>query len=126
MVMVGVFVALLAKGDPEPQTPAILLLTDTMSLELELEKRGESVILRAGRMVGGVNVPFRLPTIASVVRSARSAQSASSPDARGAGENPDAVGGGILAGIDVNDQLRLGVVPPPPPPPPAKADDGHK
>ena len=44
MVMVGVFVALLAKGDPVPQTPAILLLTDTMSLELELEKRGESVI----------------------------------------------------------------------------------
>ncbi len=45
MVMVGVLVALLAKGDPEPQTPAILLLTDTMSLELELEKRGESVMV---------------------------------------------------------------------------------
>ena len=44
MVMVGVFVALLAKGDPAPQTPAVLALTDSMSAVFVLEKRGESVI----------------------------------------------------------------------------------
>ena len=42
MVMVGVLVALLAKGDPAPQTPAVLALTDSMSVGLlELENKGE-------------------------------------------------------------------------------------
>ena len=45
MVMVGVLVALLAKGDPAPQTPAVLALTDSMSAVLELENKGESVIV---------------------------------------------------------------------------------
>ena len=45
MVMVGVFVALLAKGDPEPQTPAILVLTDSMSAVLVLENKGERVMV---------------------------------------------------------------------------------
>ena len=42
MVIVGVLVALLAKGDPAPQTPAVLVLTDWMSLVLKLENKGES------------------------------------------------------------------------------------
>ena len=42
MVMVGVLVALLAKGDPAPQTPAVLVLTDSMSVGLlVLENKGE-------------------------------------------------------------------------------------
>ena len=41
MVIVGVLVALLAKGDPAPQTPVVLVLTDSMSLVLELENKGD-------------------------------------------------------------------------------------
>ena len=41
MVRVGVLVALLAKGDPAPQTPAVLVLTEAMSLVLELENKGD-------------------------------------------------------------------------------------
>ena len=41
MAMVGVLVALLAKGDPAPQTPAVLALTDSMSSVLALENKGE-------------------------------------------------------------------------------------
>ena len=43
MVMIGALVALLAKGDPAPQTPAVLVLIDSMSVGLlVLENKGES------------------------------------------------------------------------------------
>ena len=42
IVMVGALVSLLAKGDPAPQTLAVLVLTDWMSLALKLENKGES------------------------------------------------------------------------------------
>ena len=67
--------------------------------------------LRVRRMVGGVNVAGGLPAIGAAVRSGGSAQSADRRDGGSAGENPDAVGGGILARIDINEQLRLALLP---------------
>ena len=45
MVIVGVLVALAAKVILVRPPPGILFLMDSMSLELELEKRGESEIV---------------------------------------------------------------------------------
>ena len=70
-------------------------------------KEGRERDLRVGRRVGVVNVAGALPTIGGAVRSGGSAQSGARGDGGAAAKNPDAVGGGILAGIDVDDQLRL-------------------
>ncbi len=114
MVMVGVLVAVTAKTMLLLPPPGIRAFTEAMSRRLVLEERGREGDGLVGRLVGVVNVAGRLPTIGARMIAARS-QSAGGVDARGAGEDPDAVSGGILAGIDIKDQLRLGVVPPPPP-----------
>ena len=59
MVMVGVLVALLAKGDPAPQTPAVLTLTDSMSAVLELENKGERETFESVGLLASKMFPLR-------------------------------------------------------------------
>ena len=57
-VIVGVLVALLAKGDPTPQTPADPVLTDSMSLVLELENKGEREKLKSRGLLASKMLPL--------------------------------------------------------------------
>ncbi len=75
-------------------------------------REGDSLV---GRRVGLVNVAGGLPAINARI-AARSAESAGACDAGAAGEDPKSLVGAILAGIDIEDQLRLGFAPPPPSP----------
>ena len=61
VVMVGVLVALLAKGDPAPQTPAVLTLTDSMSLVLELENKEDKEMFALLGLFASKMLPLLLP-----------------------------------------------------------------
>ena len=66
---------------------------------------------------------YPIPRVLEEVSGAAACGSDAVIGARGAGaaKNPESLVVVVLAGIDINHQLRLGFVPPPPP---AKAEDG--